>query len=192
MPKFPASFSYLSNSAPIISMSALALFSFALIKQTANTQNVSTPISPSTTAHNYYLSQFFTSQFNAEGVVKAYIKGDSALHFDESKQLSIANFNFYLLNQQALYQGTANKAMLDDSANVIELYDFAKVKRLTLESRPMTTIFQSDYFYIRQEHDAVSANIPKEIQTEKNISYKNKDQQLHMTGRVKIRMESNK
>ncbi len=180
MQKTPRASSSFSNFIPIISMSILALASFALIKQTSNSLATPAAAASRLSEQNYYLHRFFTSQFNEDGVVKAYIKGGAAIHFDISQQLAVTDFSFYFLSPSAFYHGTANKALTTDSGNETELYDEVRVLRSTVSLRPVATLFQSDSFYIRTES--------KKIKTGTRVI--DQSPQLRMLGRVRIRTES--
>jgi LPS export ABC transporter protein LptC len=183
MQKSPRLSSYLSNFIPIISMSVLALFSFALIKQTSNSLTTPTSAAASKLSEqNYYLHRFFTSQFNEDGAVKAYIKGGTALHFDISQQLAVTEFSFYFLSPHFLYHGTANKALTTDSSNETELYDDVSVVRSTVSLRPVATVFQSDSFYIRPQSEKIKPD----------ARIIDQSPQLRMLGRVRIRLDSSK
>ncbi|MDI9334654.1 MAG: LPS export ABC transporter periplasmic protein LptC [Cytophagales bacterium] len=199
MQKFRPAFNYITNLAPLISMSALALFSFALVKQANNTQQVSIRAISNNSEPDYYLDQFFISQYSETGSVKAYVEGGSALHFENTKQLSISNnFHFYFLNDLFRYEGVSNQALVDDDGNAIKLQGQAKVERSTLDAKPVITTFQSNYFYMTQRPDTISSNLPVIIRSGKNsisansFVYEHTKQQTRMTGRVKIRIEAEK
>jgi LPS export ABC transporter protein LptC len=182
MQKSPRLSNYLSNFMPIISMSVLALFSFALIKQTSNRLTTPAVAASKLFEQNYYLHRFFTSQFNEDGAIKAYIKGGTALHFDISQQLAVTDFSFYFLNPPVQYHGTANKALTTDSSNETELYDDVRVVRSTVSLRPVVNVFQSDSFYIRPQSEKINPD----------TRIIDQSPQLRMLGRVRISLDSKK
>jgi LPS export ABC transporter protein LptC len=134
MSKVQRLLNFLVSYGPIFSMLVLALFSFALVKNSAKIQHSSTPNSQSDSYQNYYLQQFFTSEFEPLGRVKKYIKGTSALHLDQSKQLLVANLNFSIKNQQIRYDGGANSALIDDAGGTVRLNEKVKIMTSTLQS----------------------------------------------------------
>jgi LPS export ABC transporter protein LptC len=195
MPKLHRSISYFVNLAPVISMGALALFSVALVKQSPNSRQVSpSHISIDDTEHNYYLKQFFTSQFNSNGAISSYIRGASTFHFEKSEQLTVNDFNFYFSNNPISYRGEAKKAIMQDAGNAVALYRGVTVERSIAGLTSEVTFFKSDYLHLTQQPAVIASNLPVKIyQGNKTImagslKYEHAKQQLHMAGRVKIQI----
>jgi LPS export ABC transporter protein LptC len=150
MTKLQRSLNYLASFGPIISMSALALFTFTLINRAANSPRTITLSASTTEGHNYYLDQFFTSEFGASGIVKTYVTGSSALHLDQSEQLTVKNFSFYIANQRLQIQGGANRALINDSGESMQLYEHAQVVRSTFSLPSKITTLHSNYLFVQK------------------------------------------
>jgi LPS export ABC transporter protein LptC len=195
MRKHIGSFRYLVSLTPIFLMSSLSLLSIVLVKQSviASRSDVAKTIKHE---HNYYLNQFFTSQFTTTGELSAYFGGNSALHFESALQLSVQNLSFYYVNKQNQYQGRSNSALIDDGGDIVKLFNQAEIVRYQLQPIISTTILRSNYLQLTQNPDTLSSDQYVKIYkdrstiTAESLNYSNLRQQLNFTGKVKIEIQS--
>lgn len=123
-----SSFQYLTNLTPLLLMAGLLLFSFVLVKKSTPTA-IGKTIKTTPNQHDYYLNQFFISEYDGSGKLKMYVSGDSALHLEKSAQMAIQNFNFHYANRQIHYQANSKSALIDDSGDHVKLFDKVKMLR---------------------------------------------------------------
>jgi LPS export ABC transporter protein LptC len=197
MPKHTAPLRYLSSLTPIFLMASLSLLSIILVKQSSITTK-NEAVKPNSNEHNYYLNKFFSSQFKGSGELTAYIGGKSALHFEQPLQLSVQDLSFYYLNKQNQYQyqGHSNSALIDDSGDTVKLFDQAEIVRTQLSPNISFMVLQSNYLELTQSPDTLSSNQSVKIYNDKStitsgsLGYHNLEQQLDLTGKIKIQIKS--
>lgn len=195
MRKFNATINYLGGLTPVFLMSALSLLSIVLVKQSV-VPNVSENVKPILREHNYYLKKFFTSQFTGQGDIRAYLGGQSALHFEQPQQLAVEKLSFYYTGAKAKYQGNSNSALIDDNGDTVKLFNQAQLLRTQVQPIVSTTRLQSEHLEFNQNLDTFSSN--KAVKLNKgnssiaaeSLNYNNKDHHLELKGRVKIKIEA--
>jgi LPS export ABC transporter protein LptC len=198
MSKFDHSFNSLVNFTPLLLMTGLALFSFVLIKQNPQVTVKTELLRLGNTDHDYYLQNFSTTRYAKSGQADAHINGKSAEHFVQTEELAIQNINFHFFKEPNFYQGIANKGVINDATNSIQLYDKVSVTRRNLLDKTMDATFESQFLKLTTQPDTLSTDSSVKISDRRSVIIANSLQydatakMIKMNGSVNIKINSSK
>lgn len=198
MSKFEHSFSSLVNFTPVLLMTSLALFSIVLVKQSPQAVVKSELKQRVNADHDYYLQSFSTTRYAESGYIDVHIRGKSAEHFLQTEELAIQNINFLFFKVPNLYQGIANRGLINDATNSIQLYDKVSVTRRNSAEQSMDATFESQFLKITTQPDTLVSDRPVKISNGHNVidanslHYDSTSKIMILSGSVNIKINPNK
>ena len=180
---------------PIAVMGLMALGTYWLVQ---NSPKPETPVVQRPVRHepDYFMKDFSVTTFIESGRLKSEVFGVAARHFPDSDTLEIDRIRIRSFDQQGrLTTATANRALTNHDASVVELFGNALLVR---EAQPdksgnlvPRTEFRGEYLHANTETERVKSNRPVELRRGNDVfvgdtmDFDNVNQIMVMEGRVK-------
>lgn len=180
---------------PIAMMGLMALGTYWLVE---NSPKAEKPVvqRPPRQEPDYFMNDFSVTTFVESGRLKSEVFGAAARHFPASDTLEIDRIRIRSFdNQGRLTTATANRALTNDDASVVELFGNALLVR---EAQPDPSgnmlpriEFRGEYLHANIDTERVISNKPVQLRRGNDVfvgdsmDFDNINQILVMQGRVK-------
>jgi lipopolysaccharide export system protein LptC len=180
---------------PIVVMGLMALGTYWLVQ---NSPTVDAPVveRPKRYEPDYFMKEFSVTTFVDAGRLKSEVFGVSARHFPDSDLLEIDRIRIRSFDEQGrLTTATANRALTNSDASVVELFGNALLVREAQSDKagnPVPRIeFRGEYLHANTETERVKSDKPVQLRRGNDVfvgdsmDYDNLSQVMVMQGRVR-------
>lgn len=180
---------------PIVVMGLMALGTYWLVQ---NSPKPDAPVVERPVRHepDYFMKDFSVTTFVESGRLKSEVFGVAARHFPDSDMLEIDRIRIRSFDEQGrLTTATANRALTNDDASVVELFGNARLVREAQPDRSGNVVprieFRGEYLHANTDTERVKSNQPVQLRRGNDvfvgdtIDYDNVNQIMVMEGRVK-------
>jgi len=178
-----------SSYLPLLLMALLALGTWWLVK---NTPNAEPPRSVAPPRHepDYLMSHFLVRRFEADGVMRAQIEGDTMRHYPDTDTLEIDNPRIRAIGEDGrVTTAQARMALANGDGTEVQLRGGAQVVR---EGRAgeAPIQFRGEFLHASLDTEKVRSHLPVVVTrggTEvhgQTLAYDNLARVAHLTGRV--------
>jgi len=180
---------------PIAMMGLMALGTYWLVE---NSPKAEKPVVQRPVRHepDYFMKDFSVTTFVESGRLKSEVFGAAARHFPDTDMLEIDQIRIRSFDDQGrLTTATANRALTNDDASVVELFGNALLVR---EAQPDPSgnmlpriEFRGEYLHANTDTERVKSNKPVQLRRGNDVfvgdtmDFDNINQILVMQGRVK-------
>lgn len=180
---------------PIVVMGLMALGTYWLVQ---NSPKPYAPVVERPIRHepDYFMKDFSVTTFVESGRLKSEVFGAAARHFPDTDMLEIDRIRMRSFDDQGrLTTATANRALTNSDASVVELFGNALLVR---EAQPDTSgnvapriEFRGEYLHANTETDRVKSDQPVQLRRGNDVfvgdtmDYDNANRIMVMQGRVK-------
>lgn len=183
---------------PIAVMAVMALGTYWLVQNTP--KPVAAPVALSTRSDpDYYMKDFSVTTFVEAGRLKSEVFGTAARHYPDSDTLEIDRVRIRSFDDQGrLTTATANRALTNSDATIVELFGNALLIRAAQPGRNGSVQprieFRGEYLHSNTDTERVTSNKPVELRRGLDVfvgdtmDFDNKGQVMLMEGRVKGRI----
>jgi LPS export ABC transporter protein LptC len=184
---------------PLILMAVLAFVSFAVVKQAPSTSATASAL-PSTANNDHFLKQFTTTSYDAEGLAKVRLRGESAVHNPAAKEMRLETLNFIAVSHASgvQYTGSAKTGTVADGAKQFSLSQQVVIDKTSAAKAGITpepVHFRGEQILFTVDPDTVTSKLPVRIQsgtsniTADTLHYAQNTQQMQLKGRVRMLIE---
>lgn len=180
---------------PIVVMGLMALGTYWLVQ---NSPKPDAPVVERPVRHepDYFMKDFSVTTFVESGRLKSEVFGVAARHFPDSDTLEIDRIRIRSFDDQGrLTTATANRALTNDDASVVELFGNARLVREAQPDRSGNVAprieFRGEYLHANTDTERVKSNQPVQLRRGNDVfvgntmDYDNVKQVMVMEGRVK-------
>lgn len=180
---------------PIAVMGLMALGTYWLVQ---NSPKPEAPVVQRQVRHepDYFMKDFSVTTFIESGRLKSEVFGVAARHFPDTDMLEIDRIRIRSFDQQGrLTTATANRALTNDDASVVELFGNALLVREAQPDKSGKLVprieFRGEYLHANTETERVKSNRPVELRRGNDVfvgdtmDFDNVNQIMVMQGRVK-------
>ena len=180
---------------PIGLMGLLALGTYWLVQ---NSPGVAVPVTERPVRHepDYFMNNFSVTSLVESGRLKSEVFGTAARHFPDSDTLEIDRIRMRSFDEQGrLTTATADRAVTNNDASVVELFGNARLVREASQDKsgkPVARIeFRGEYLHTNTETERIKSNKPVELRRGNDVfvadsmEFDNVQQVMVMQGRVK-------
>ncbi len=179
---------------PIAVMGLMALGTYWLVQ---NSPGVGGPVIERPVRHepDYFMNNFSVTSLVESGRLKSEIFGLAARHFPDTDTLEIDHIRIRSFDEQGrLTTATADRALTNSDASVVELFGNARLVREASRDQsdnPVARIeFRGEYLHADTETERISSNKPVELRRGDDVfvadkmDFDNVQQVMVMQGRV--------
>lgn len=180
---------------PIVVMGLMALGTYWLVQ---NSPKPDAPVVERPVRHepDYFMKDFSVTTFVESGRLKSEVFGVAARHFPDSDMLEIDRIRIRSFDEQGrLTTATANRALTNDDASVVELFGNARLVREAQPDRSGNVVprieFRGEYLHANTDTERVKSNQPVQLRRGNDVfvgdtmDYDNVNLVMVMEGRVK-------
>ncbi len=180
---------------PIAIMGLMALGTYWLVE---NSPRPDKPVVARPVRHepDYFMKNFSVTTFVESGRLKSEVFGVAARHFPDTDMLEIDRIRIRSFDDQGrLTTATANRALTNNDASVVELFGNALLVREAQPDKlgkPLPRIeFRGEYLHANTETERVTSNKPVQLRRGDDVfvadsmDFDNVNQIMVMRGRVK-------
>ena len=180
---------------PIAIMGLMALGTYWLVE---NSPRPDKPVVVRPVRHepDYFMKNFSVTTFVESGRLKSEVFGVAARHFPDTDMLEIDRIRIRSFDDQGrLTTATANRALTNNDASVVELFGNALLVREAQPDKlgkPLPRIeFRGEYLHANTETERVTSNKPVQLRRGEDVfvadsmDFDNVSQIMVMRGRVK-------
>ena len=185
----------LSTYLPIAIMGLMALGTYWLVE---NSPRPEKPAIERPVRHqpDYFMKNFSVTTFGESGRLKSEVLGVAARHFPDTDKLEIDRIRIRSFDEQGqLTTATANRALTNDDASIVELFGNAFLVREAQPDKFGAMVprieFRGEYLHANTETDRVTSDKPVQLRRGNDVfvadsmDYDNVNQVMVMRGRVK-------
>ena len=180
---------------PIALMGLMALGTYWLVQ---NSPSVGAPVSERPVRHepDYFMNNFSVTSLVESGRLKSEVFGTSARHFPDSDTLEIDRIRMRSFDEQGrLTTATADRALTNNDASVVELFGNARLVREAGQDKagnPVPRIeFRGEYLHTNTDTERIKSDKPVELRRGNDVfvadsmDFDNVQQVMVMQGRVR-------
>lgn len=180
---------------PIAVMGLMALGTYWLVQ---NSPQPDVPVveRPQRNEPDYFMKQFSVTTFVESGRLKSEVFGVAARHFPDTDRLEIDRIRIRSFDEQGrLTTATANRALTNNDASVVELFGNALLVREAQQDNAGNLVprieFRGEYLHANTETERVKSDKPVQLRRGNDVfvgdsmDYDNLNQVMVMQGRVK-------
>jgi lipopolysaccharide export system protein LptC len=180
---------------PIAVMGLMALGTYWLVQ---NSPKPDAPVveRPVREDPDYFMKDFSVTTFVESGRLKSEVFGVAARHYPDTDMLEIDRIRIRSFDEQGrLTTATANRALTNDDASVVELFGNALLVRESQPDKAGNTVprleFRGEYLHANTDTERVKSNKPVQLRRGNDVfvgdtmDYDNVNQIMVMQGRVK-------
>lgn len=180
---------------PIAIMGLVALGTYWLVE---NSPRPHKPVIERPVRHepDYFMKNFSVTTFVESGRLRSEVFGVEGRHYPDTDKLEIDHIRIRSFDKQGLLTtATANRALTNKDASVVELFGNAILVRETQPDKsgnPLPRIeFRGEYLHANTETDRVTSNKPVQLRRGNDVfvgdsmDFDNANQVMVMQGRVK-------
>lgn len=152
----------LADFLPMILLTLLALASF-LLYQLAPSSTAPKTSQAKSLDPDYFLDNFSARHYDASGVLRSEIFGESATHYPSTDQLEIKTIRFKRSTDEGrTLVGTASRALSNQDQTTVELFDNAQIAlSSTVETASQETLsFFSHHLRVLTNQKKISSDLP--------------------------------
>lgn len=180
---------------PIAVMGLMALGTYWLVQ---NSPRPDVPVVERPQRHepDYFMKEFSVTTFVESGRLKSEVFGVAARHFPDTDTLEIDRIRIRSFDEQGrLTTATANRALTNNDASVVELFGNALLVREAQPDKAGNLVprieFRGEYLHANTETERVKSDKPVQLRRGNDVfvgdsmDYDNLNQVMVMQGRVK-------
>jgi lipopolysaccharide export system protein LptC len=180
---------------PIAVMGLMALGTYWLVQ---NSPKPDAPVVERPVRHepDYFMKDFSVTTFIESGRLKSEVFGVAARHFPDTDQLEVDKIRIRSFDDQGrLTTATANRALTNNDASVVELFGNALLIRDAQPDKSGKLVprveFRGEYLHANNDTEKVTSDQPVELRRGNDVfvgdtmDYDNLNQVMVMQGRVK-------
>ena len=180
---------------PIALMGLMALGTYWLVE---NSPRPDKPVVQRPTRHepDYFMKKFSVTTFVESGRLKSEVFGAAARHFPATDMLEIDRIRIRSFDEQGrLTTATANRALTNDDASVVELFGNALLVREAQTDSSGNAVprieFRGEYLHVNTDTERVKSDKPVQLRRGNDVfvgdtmDFDNVNQIMVMQGRVK-------